>query len=215
MGVAFAALSEYQTIEFDLIGFLLTVIGIVLASIKGIVTYILMVGSLQLHPLDLLWRMTPLCVLQCLIYAYFFGEWDGLSQFIDTHPFFDSIITIKNSETGDIFKIPLKGFSDVYIKVFLNGCLAFALNWVSFTANKKTSALTMTVAANVKQAMSILLAVYVFSSPMTLMNAFGIFITLLGGFLYSYLNYYHSKTRNEYTVLIQETSKLDVSSLPK
>jgi len=34
---------------------------------------------------------------------------------------------------------------------------------VSFSANKKTSALTMTVAANVKQVLTILLAVVIFN----------------------------------------------------
>jgi hypothetical protein len=39
----------------------------------------------------------------------------------------------------------------------MNGAIAFGLNVVSFTANKKTGALTMSVAANVKQVLTIVL----------------------------------------------------------
>lgn len=41
------------------------------------------------------------------------------------------------------------------IALMVNGFIAFLLNVVSFSANKKTSALTMTVAANVKQVLTV------------------------------------------------------------
>lgn len=41
--------------------------------------------------------------------------------------------------------------------ILLNGAVAFGLNVVSFTANKKAGALTMDVAANVKQVLTIVL----------------------------------------------------------
>jgi hypothetical protein len=56
---------------------------------------------------------------------------------------------------------------------------------VSFTANKKTSALTMTVAGNVKQVLSIVLAVIIFNLTITYMNLLGILLTLAGGAWYT------------------------------
>lgn len=52
-------------------------------------------------------------------------------------------------------------------------------------ANKKTSALTMTVAANVKQVLTIVLAVMIFHLHINVTNLFGITLTLLGGALYA------------------------------
>ena len=178
IGVVFATLGEYETVAFDATGFFLTVLGVFLSAVKGIVTNVLMVGSLKLHPLDLLWRMAPLCLIQCLFYSYCLGELGQLTLFLRRFDATDPKLPL----------LPVEQY-ELYTKLLLNGLLAFALNWVSFTANKKTSALTMTVAGNVKQAMSIFLAVYIFSIPITLMNAIGILITLLGGAWYSAISY--------------------------
>jgi hypothetical protein len=45
----------------------------------------------------------------------------------------------------------------VWTTILFNGAVAFGLNVVSFTANKKAGALTMDVAANVKQVLTIVL----------------------------------------------------------
>lgn len=158
LGVGFATCDEYK---FTYIGFFLTVLGAVLASIKTIVTNRVQVGRLKLNPLDLLFRMSPLAFIQCIFYAYVTGELDRVSEFATDN------ITI-NLASG----------------LFLNGVIAFALNIVSFTANKKTSALTMTVAGNVKQVLSIVLSVIIFDYAITSTNSFGIILTLIGGAWY-------------------------------
>jgi hypothetical protein len=102
---------------------LLTVLGTILAAIKTIVTNRVQVGRLKLHPLDLLLRMSPLACMQTLIYAQLTGELDAVREF-----------AAENMSTHMLFGL------------LTNGAVAFLLNVVSFTANKKTSALTMTVA---------------------------------------------------------------------
>lgn len=119
-GVAFATRGEY---DYTLIGFLLTVLGTVLAAIKTIVTNRVQVGRLKLHPLDLLLRMSPLACIQTIIYAQLTGELSAVREF-----------AAENMSTHMLFGL------------LANGAVAFLLNVVSFTANKKTSALTMTVA---------------------------------------------------------------------
>jgi len=59
------------------------------------------------------------------------------------------------------------------------------LNYVSFTANKKTSPLTMTVAANLKQCLSIILGVWLFRLEVGWMNGLGITTALVGGAWYA------------------------------
>lgn len=101
--------------------------------------------------------------------------------------------------------------------LIMNGCIAFALNIVSFTANKKAGALSMTVAgmfhtahhllrvfrgtdpslfssvANIKQVLTILFAVFMFDLNITSTNAAGILFTLIGGAWYGYVGYQEKK----------------------
>jgi hypothetical protein len=120
--------------------------------------------SSPLHPLDLLLRMSPLACLQSLFCAFVVGE----SQ---------SLITY-------LLSLSIQSLTSLVIKLSVNGMLAFGLNYVSFTANKKSSPLTMTVAANLKQCLSILLGVRVFNLQVGLMNGLGIVIALVGGAWY-------------------------------
>lgn len=161
LGVGFATSAEY---EFTYMGFFLTVLGAVLASVKTIVTNRVQVGRLKLNPLDLLFRMSPLAFIQCVIYAYVTGELEQVSEFSSMNMTWNLASSL-----------------------LLNGLIAFGLNIVSFTANKKTSALTMTVAGNVKQVLSIILSVVIFDYAINSTNAFGIILTLFGGAWYGYV----------------------------
>jgi len=159
MGVVFATYGDYY---FTTWGLILTLLGTLLAAMKTIVTNMILVGRLKLHPLDLLLRMSPLAFIQCV-----FASW----------------------YTGELTKVRQYGATDMtqgkVLGLLVNGAIAFFLNVVSFTANKKTSALSMTVAANVKQVLTIILAVIIFHLEITPMNLFGISLTLFGGAAYA------------------------------
>lgn len=128
----------YGDYSFTTSGFLLTLLGTVLAAIKTIYTSILQSspssqGSprfrylvpprLQLHPLDLLTRMAPLAFIQCVILSYMTGELEQVRHW-STHELTPWMA----------------------VSLGLNGAIAFGLNIVSFTANKKAGPLSMTVA---------------------------------------------------------------------
>jgi drug/metabolite transporter (DMT)-like permease len=79
---------------------------------------------LKLHPLDLLTHLSRLALVQCIAYAYFFGE--------------ISLVSLERSS-----------YSGVLWQIFLisgNGIVACALNIVSFEANRRSGALSMGVA---------------------------------------------------------------------
>jgi drug/metabolite transporter (DMT)-like permease len=164
IGVALATAGDYY---FTPVGFLLTLFGTLLAAIKTILTNRIQKrsGAPQLHPLDLLLRMSPLACIQSLVYA------SSLDEPRKLHSLFLGL--------GSRQRLLLA------VKLAMNGLLAFGLNYVSFAANRKTSPLTMTVAANVKQCLSILLGVWVFKLHVGWMNALGICITLIGGAWYA------------------------------
>jgi hypothetical protein len=78
---------------------------------------------LQLHPLDLLTRLSRLAVVQCVAYAYLFGE--------------IGLVSRRSSCSGSLWQI---------ILISGNGIVAWTLNIVSFEANRRSGALSMGVA---------------------------------------------------------------------
>ena len=91
--------------------------------------------------------MSPLACLQSLLIAYFNGETVAFRTF-----------TLSPT---------------VILVIAVNGIMAFGLNVSSFSANKKAGALTMTVAANVKQILTVLLAILFWKLEVGWINALG------------------------------------------
>ncbi|CDZ98084.1 tpt-domain-containing protein [Phaffia rhodozyma] len=166
IGVGLATYGDYQ---FTIWGLTLTLLGTLLAAVKTVVTNLIQTGvggRTKLHPLDLLMRMSPLAFVQCVIYGWLSGELGIVWTFGTTE--------MTKSQA---------------LALTVNGMVAFGLNIVSFTANKKTSALTMTVAANVKQVLTIVLSIVIFDLSINPINGLGIFLTLCGGGAYAYIEH--------------------------
>ncbi|GAA5980609.1 hypothetical protein JCM11641_006698 [Rhodosporidiobolus odoratus] len=168
-GVVFATYGDYS---FTAWGFILTLIGTLLAAMKTIITNRVQVGRLKLHPLDLLVRMSPLAFTQCVFFGWWSGELDRVREYGATEMTRHKAIALA-----------------------VNGAIAFGLNVVSFSANKKTSALTMTVAANVKQVLTIVLAVLIFNLSLNRTNVIGIVLTLAGGGWYATVEFHEKRAR--------------------
>lgn len=167
-GVAIASLGE---VEFHAIGFVWTVTVCFLSSLKSVMTAKFLVGSLKLHEFDLLQRMSTYAIPQLTLASLLF-ETEG--------------IRLWWRENGTL--------QFLFILTF-NGFMAFLLNWCNFMTTKKTSALTVTVAGNVKHIVTIALSIMVFSTPLSFMNGLGIIITVIGAAIYSYLEYEGKKSR--------------------
>ncbi|CAE6372193.1 unnamed protein product [Rhizoctonia solani] len=121
------------------------------------------VSAPALHPLDVLLRLSPLACIQCLTMAFLTGETDRWSSNME--------LTCTK-----------------WRALALNGLLAFLLNYVSFVTSRRAGALSMTVAANVKQVLTILLALMVFNTNTpSATHLVGISLTLGGGLWYGYL----------------------------
>ncbi|KAH7882936.1 triose-phosphate transporter family-domain-containing protein [Phlebopus sp. FC_14] len=190
--IAGVALATYGDYYYTTSGLLLTVLGTLLAAVKTIFTSVLqsppslshpsskfssqlrflVPPRLHLHPLDLLTRMAPMAFVQCILLAHISGELDHVRHW-SAHEM-----------------SPWRA-----VALCLNGAIAFGLNVVSFTANKKAGPLSMTVAANVKQVLSIILAVVIFDLSISLTNTSGILLTLAGGAWYATIEYGEKKVR--------------------
>lgn len=134
-----------------------------------------------LTPLHLLYLLSPLAFVQTMLIAHFSGELARVWEY--------SIAGLRYSAAGAIFfgrPSTQLGLSTAQLGLLLlNGVMAFGLNVASFTANKKVGPLSMTVAANVKQVLTILCAVALFNLTVTPTNAVGIVLTLIGGAIYT------------------------------
>lgn len=156
-------LATYGDVYFTPYGAFLTLSGVVLAAVKTIVSNRIMTGSLKLSAYEILLRMSPLAAIQSLFYSWVTGEANQFFTFV---------------AEGNL-PWPM------VLAIAGNGFIAFVLNISSFQTNKLAGALTITVAGNLKQCLTILLGIALFNVQVTFLNGLGMFITLCGAALYS------------------------------
>lgn len=160
VGVGLATFGDYH---FTAMGFTLTLSGVVLAAVKTVVTNRLMTGRLKLPAYEVLLRMGPLAAVQSLFYSVLTGEFTEFMAYV-RHGQLDG---------------------GRFMAVAGNGVLAFALNVASFQTNKLAGALSMTICANLKQCLTILLGAAFWNIRMNAMNGMGILLALGGAAWYS------------------------------
>jgi hypothetical protein len=145
------------------LGLAVTLLGTVLAALKTIYTNILQNqvspttssscvhspqliekggnlgagASKRINSLDVLYRMSPLAFVQCIIFAACAGELSELMALSDRTRAVNGVDVGSAANIMNPYQLLILG---------TNGMLAFALNYVSFTANQKAGPLTMTVA---------------------------------------------------------------------
>ena len=174
VGVAIATYGDYT---YTKAGFLMTFVGVILAALKTIITNKMMTGKLALRPLELLMRMSLVACIQALCVAAFTGE---------VSLFMRKLLPQLSEGAATIAAPPDSEWISWTTMVLLgNGALAFVLNISSFTTNKIAGALTMTVCANIKQCLTIVLGMVFFDAAANLLTVTGIGVTLAGGAFYS------------------------------
>jgi len=160
IGVAFAC---YGDMYYETTGLIYEVLSIFLIAARTIVAGEMLSGSISIHPVDLLSRIAPLAFMQLLTFSALTGE---------------MAFAISRSTTS---------FWDLCLAI-AGGILQFSLNIEYLQASKLTSPLTLCIAGNVKQVLLVGLATFIFSTPLTAMNATGIFTALFGSVAYSYFS---------------------------
>lgn len=160
LGVGLATYGDYY---FTSAGFFLTSLGVILAALKTIASNRLMTGSLALPALEILLRMSPLAAVQSLLYSISTGE---VLRFLD---YVDS---------GRLSRTQILALAS-------NGVLAFLLSVASLHTNKLAGALTMTVCANLKQCLTVILGIVLFDVEVGILNGYGMVVTLVGAAIYS------------------------------
>ena len=160
-------LSSYGDFYITVSGICVTFIGVVLAALKTVATNRLQTAGVHLHALELLYWMSPFAFLQAMIACYLNGEIEGFVHYM----LYTDAFSFKT-----------------LVVLLLNGAMAFSLNFISFSANKQVGALTMTVAANIKQIIAVFIGLVAWNIRIGWMNAVGICLTLVGGAMYGYVS---------------------------
>ncbi|KAL6891949.1 triose-phosphate transporter family domain-containing protein [Trichoderma evansii] len=159
-----ATMTTAGEMSFSDAGFLLTILGVILAALKTVVTNRFMTGSLALPPIEFLMRMSPLAALQALACATASGEVAGFRALV---------------KSGEIHLLPASA------SLAGNGFLALLLNISSFNTNKLAGALTMTVCGNLKQCLTVMLGIFLFNVTVDFLNGAGMAVTMVGAAIYS------------------------------
>lgn len=146
-------------------GILLTLLGALLALCKPIAAAALQKckspqgegegeggKGLNLSAMQLLYYISPLALLQSILYAWLAGELSHL-------PSSPSSATRLETKTGEDEKFTMN--ASFAILITLNGLVALGLNIASFDANRRVGALGITIAGNVKQVLVLVLDVVV------------------------------------------------------
>ncbi|GMF14616.1 unnamed protein product [Phytophthora lilii] len=145
------------------LGFIITVVAIIFAGLKAVLSNKFLSGDLKLHPVDLILHQAPLSACWCLVTMFLTGE----------------VETIMNNWEV----VPSASFWFI-----LTGIISFMLNITSFMANKVTSPVTLCVCGNMKQVVVIVMSILINHDVITVQKAIGIVVVSIGGVTYAYIS---------------------------
>ncbi|KAF9905267.1 hypothetical protein EC991_001866 [Linnemannia zychae] len=105
-------------------------------------------------------------------------------------------IVLISGEVGEIREsIWFIGDLGFWFLMTVTGVAGFLINTAMFLQIKYTTALTNTISGTAKSCVQTLLAMAFYQNPITAMNGFGIFLSLLGSGLYSWVRYAEMQRR--------------------
>jgi hypothetical protein len=164
---------------YTTLGAFYTILCVVLAALKAVMSGEILSGEMKLHPMDLLLKMCPLALMQTSIMCVLSGE---LQEILSRSFSLSACPTTLHPPASSSFRWNELASGSVFHVVLISGILAFSLNWSSFVANRVTSALTLCIAANVKQVMVVGASTMYFGDSVGFINGIGILVVMVASF---------------------------------
>uniref|UniRef100_A0A7N0TKL5 Sugar phosphate transporter domain-containing protein n=1 Tax=Kalanchoe fedtschenkoi TaxID=63787 RepID=A0A7N0TKL5_KALFE len=156
-------LTSVTELSFNMLGFCAALFGCLATSTKTILAESLLHGY-KFDSINTVYYMAPFATMILAIPGLLL-EGSGVWQWLHTYPDLIPALVI----------------------IFSSGVLAFCLNFSIFYVIHSTTAVTFNVAGNLKVAVAVLVSWMIFKNPISMMNAVGCGITLVGCTFYGYV----------------------------
>ncbi|XP_023523705.1 UDP-galactose transporter 1 [Cucurbita pepo subsp. pepo] len=158
-------LTSVTEMSFNMLGFCAALFGCLATSTKTILAESLLHGY-KFDSINTVYYMAPFATMILAVPAMLL-EGNGVLDWLHTHQFVGSSLII----------------------IFGSGVMAFCLNFSIFYVIHSTTAVTFNVAGNLKVAVAVLVSWSIFRNPISMLNAVGCAITLLGCTFYGYVRH--------------------------
>ncbi|XLR49987.1 hypothetical protein HN51_000664 [Arachis hypogaea] len=166
--------------EFELFGFILVMLAAVMSGFRWCMTQILLQQKIYLpfqmilisglkNPLTLMSYVAPVMAMLTAILSLALDPWDKFRE----NQYFDNSWHITRT----------------CLLLLFGGALAFFMVLTEYVLVSVTSAVTVTIAGVVKEAVTILVAVLYFHDEFTWLKGFGLFIIIVGVSLFNWYKY--------------------------
>ncbi|KAM5578411.1 putative sugar phosphate/phosphate translocator [Rosa sericea] len=157
--------------EFDFWGFIFVMLAAVMSGFRWCMTQILLQKESYglKNPLTLMSYVTPVMAVVTALLSFIFDPWDELRR-------------------NNYFNNP-EHISRSCLLMLFGGTLAFFMVLTEFILVSVTSAVTVTIAGVVKEALTILVAVIYFHDEFTMLKGAGLFTIILGVSLFNWYKY--------------------------
>ncbi|KAL5732150.1 hypothetical protein ACHQM5_004803 [Ranunculus cassubicifolius] len=157
--------------EFEFWGFIFVMLAAVMSGFRWSMTQILLqkeVYGLK-DPITLMSYVAPVMAIATAVLSLFFDPWDEFRK----NSYFDSSWHVVRS----------------CLLMFIGGTLAFFMVLTEYILVSATSAVTVTIAGVVKEAVTILVAVFYFHDSFTWLKGIGLVIIMFGVSLFNWYKY--------------------------
>ncbi|ESW18404.1 hypothetical protein PHAVU_006G038200 [Phaseolus vulgaris] len=157
--------------EFDFWGFVLVMLAAVMSGFRWCMTQILLQKEAYglKNPLTLMSYVTPVMAVATALLSLALDPWDEFQE----NKYFDNSVHITRS----------------CLLMLLGGTIAFFMVLTEYVLVSVTSAVTVTIAGVVKEAVTILVAVLYFHDQFTWLKGFGLLTIMIGVSLFNWYKY--------------------------
>ncbi|KAL6050420.1 GDP-fucose transporter 1-like isoform X1 [Balamuthia mandrillaris] len=102
---------------------------------------------------------------------------------------------------------------DYWFTMIITGVFGFLINIATFLQIKYTSALTHNLSGTAKACVQTVLSIFIWRNPVSLMNAIGIFLVIIGSFWYSRVRYFEMLEQQQQQQLAKSKEALTSISI--
>jgi len=179
IGIALSFMGEMKVSSF---GFLIVIFGCFLSALKTVLSKVLLSGTYQIDTDELIIRLSPFSSIQTFF------------------------IFILSNEKMNLISSKTNFMTPIILMLILISCLlSYFLNYANFMATTYCTPVTIKIVGCLKQVSTVILSVLFFEKHISLINVFGIALTIMGSTYYSFIK---KPTNNQNQFVVDEEEEI-------